>query len=109
MAKWYGKVGYETMQEVEPGVWVPSEVVEHNYYGDSIKYTQRVLTTADGVNDDIRVVTSISIIADPFAYDNFTDIKYVEYMGVKWKVTTAEVQRPRIVLSLGGRWNENAT
>jgi hypothetical protein len=26
-------------------------------------------------------------------------------MGTKWKVTEAEVQRPRIILTLGGVWN----
>ena len=33
-------------------------------------------------------------------------MKYVTYMGVKWKVENISVQFPRLVLSLGGIYNE---
>ena len=104
MGKWYGKIGYnaETV-ETTPGVW-EHQIIERDYFGDAYKNTRR-LQTADQVNDNVNIANQISIIADPFAYQNFHKMQYVEFMGVKWKVTDVEVQRPRLVLTLGGVYN----
>ena len=48
----------------------------------------------------------ISIVADPFANENYFAIRFVEYMGAKWKVQSISVQFPRLNLSLGGLYNE---
>lgn len=103
MAKFYGKIGYVMMTETAPGVWRPT-VVEREYYGDITRNLRR-LESSQQVNDNINVGNSISIVADPFAYENFYMMRYVEYMGAKWKVTNVEVQYPRLLLSLGGVWN----
>lgn len=100
MAKWYGKVGYVTTEKTKPGVWEPKSV-ERPYSGDVISNTIR-RTEAGKVNDDLSVANRISIVADPFAYENFSAIKYVEFMGNFWEVSTAEVQYPRIILTVGG-------
>ena len=57
------------------------------------------------VNDDLNINMTLSIVADPFAYQNFHQIKYAEYMGSKWKVSSIEVQYPRLILTLGGVYN----
>lgn len=103
MNKWFGKVGYAIATEKRPGIW-QDVIQEREYFGDVIKHS-RQLETTDEVIDDIAVTVSISIVADPFAYNNFHTIKYVEYMGSKWKVRTADPQYPRIVLTLGGLYN----
>lgn len=103
MAKYYGKVGYEITSETSPGVWRP-EVIERYYSGDLIRRVRR-LENPSKVNDDINISNEISIVADPFAYQNFCFIKYAEYMCVKWKVSSVEVQHPRLILSLGGIYN----
>lgn len=103
MAKWYGKVGYLVTAEVEPGVYLP-QVVERKYFGDVLRITSRWSTSAK-VNDDLDVSNSISIVADPFAYQNFSSIKYVEFMGANWKVMNVEVQYPRLILTVGGVYN----
>lgn len=103
MAKFYGAVGYGKPVETKPGVW-ENETIERYYYGDETR-TSRRLQSSNGLNDNIAVACEISIIADPFAYDNFHLIKYVEYMGVKWKVSNVEVQFPRLVFSLGDVYN----
>ena len=46
-----------------------------------------------------------SIIADPFAYQNFHAMRYIEWMGAKWKITKVNVQSPRLILSVGGVYN----
>lgn len=103
MAKFYGKIGYAITTETAPGVWRPS-IVEREYYGDVTRNLRR-LESAQQVNDNINISNTISIVADPFAYENFYAMRYVEYMGAKWKVSSVEVQRPRLLLTLGGIWN----
>ena len=103
MAKWFGKIGYATTQETRPGVWEPL-IEEKEYYGDAVRNVRR-LENAAKVNDDIAVAVDISIVADPFAYNNFHTMKYVEYMGSKWKVSSVDPQYPRLVLTLGGLYN----
>lgn len=103
MAKWYGKVGYITTVETEPGVW-DSNSVEKPYSGDLLKNISKWSTTSK-VNDDLNVANQISIVADPFAFQNFSSIKYVEFMGVFWDVTSVEVLYPRLILTVGGVYN----
>lgn len=102
--RYYGEIGYSVSVETSPGVWT-QEITTRNYYGDVIRNTQR-WDKGVSINDDRTINNSISIIADPFAYQNFHAIKYVKWMGTKWKVNSIEVQRPRIILGIGGVWNE---
>ena len=63
----------------------------------------------DKVNDSITSNNTISIMADAYAYDHFYDMRYVEWQGAKWKVTNVEVQHPRLILTIGGLYNEHGT
>lgn len=103
MAKFYGNIGYGVTSEIRPGVW-DETITEKPYYGDVNKLSRR-LRSDDKVIDDINIANEISILADPFAYENFSTIKYVEYMGAKWKVTNVEVKFPRLILVTGGLYN----
>lgn len=105
MAKWYGKIGYADNVEVEPGVWEDS-IVEHSYYGDLNRNT-RSLQNSGGINDNINLSNEVSIVADPYASENFYKMRYVEFAGTKWKITNVEVKYPRLILSIGGVWNGN--
>lgn len=103
MAKWYGVIGYAETVETTPGVW-KEQVTKRNYYGDLTRNTRR-LQTADKLNDDINITNELSIVADPYAMNNFHSMRYAEFMGTAWKITNVEVQYPRLILSLGGVWN----
>lgn len=103
MAKWFGVIGFAKTAETKPGVW-EEQITEVNYYGDVMR-DSRTLQTADQLNDNVNVANKISIVADPFAIHHFHDMRYVAYMGAKWKVSTVEVQRPRLILSIGGLYN----
>lgn len=103
MAKWFGVIGYAETVETTPGVW-EEQITERSYYGDVIRNTRR-LQTANQVNDNVEVSNEISIVADPYAYQNFHAMRYVEWMGTKWKVSSVDVQYPRLTLSIGGVWN----
>lgn len=106
MSKYYGKIGYAVTVEMPEGSGVyVDKVVERPYYGDLLRYTSSRWVPGEGVNDNVTINNQISILADPFAYEHFHNIKFAEFMGVAWKVTSIEVQRPRLLLSLGGEWN----
>lgn len=105
MAKFFGLIGFdEGIVETTPGVWEP-KIAEHPYFGDVLRNSRRLQPT-DQLNDDINISNEISIVADPYANANFHSIRYVEFMGAKWKVTNVEVQFPRLIMTLGGVWNE---
>lgn len=104
MAKFYGIIGYAEQVETVPGVY-SEEIAERPYYGDLIRNTRRY-ESASQLNDNLNITNEISIIADPFAYQNFHAMRYVEFMGAKWKITTVEVQYPRLILTIGGVYNE---
>lgn len=104
MARFSGKVGFSAgTKEVRPGVW-EDQIVERIYYGDSTRYTRRSQNSGQ-VNDNLIIANEISIVADPFASDNLGFIRYVEFVGAKWKVTNINVQHPRLILTLGEVYN----
>jgi hypothetical protein len=103
MAKFHGAIGYVHTETTAPGV--QEEVItERNYCGDTIRNTRR-LEGGDGLNDNLVINNQISVLGDDFAYGNFSTIRYVTWMGSKWKVTNIEVQRPRLLLTIGGVYN----
>lgn len=105
MAKWYGAIGYAEMVETVPGVY-EEQIKTRYYYGELVRNTRR-LQTANQLNDNINVANEISIISDPYATQNFHSMRYVEFMGTKWKVSNVEVQYPKLILTLGGVYNGN--
>ena len=104
MAKFYGEIGFGTSIETLPGVY-EDQVTTRNYYGDLIKNTRR-LQSSGSVNDDVNISNQISIVADPYANENFYAMRYVKFMGAKWKISDVEVQYPRLILTIGGVYNE---
>lgn len=103
MAKFYDEIGFAIQEETSPGVWV-NTIVPRKYYGDVITNSRR-LQSSNQLNDNIVISNEISIIADPYANENFHSILYVKFMGTKWKVSNATVQYPRLTLTLGEVYN----
>lgn len=101
MNKWHGRVGYVTTVETEPGIWEPT-VAERQYYGELLKPVSKWVTNTNSINDNLNVTAQISIVVDPYAYQHFSSIKYVEFMDTMWDVTSVEPQYPRLILSVGG-------
>lgn len=103
--KWYGKIGFAITREDPPdsGIW-KDDVTERNYYGDVGRLSRR-WAAAGQVNDNLEINHEFSIIADPFALNNFQSIKYIEWCSKLWKVTQIEVQYPRLLMTIGGVYN----
>ena len=105
MAKFYGMIGYAQTVEKTPGVWV-EDIIEKPYYGDISRLTKK-LEGGSTVNSNINMANEISIVADPFASENFFAMRYVLYAGAKWRINSVEVQYPRLILGIGGLYNDN--
>lgn len=103
MAKFVGMIGYATMQETVPGVHA-EVVTEKAYVGDIVKNHNRWQPT-DELNDDFKISNVFSVVSDPFAEDNFYAMKYVVWMNAAWRITNVEIQRPRLLISVGGLYN----
>lgn len=103
MAKFYGAVGYGVTVDKGDGVW-DQTITERLYYGDVLRNTRK-WEKGEHLNDNLNVANSISIVADAYAYEHFFAIRYVEWMGTKWKVSDVEVDRPRLILTIGGVYN----
>lgn len=103
MTRFCGPVGYLITEETSPSVWTEN-LIEIVYIGDSLRLTNR-WTPADKLNDDIAISNKISIVADPFAFEHFHNIKYVKWLGICWKVTSVSVEYPRLILEIGGEYN----
>ena len=104
MAKFYGTIGYATTTETSPSVWT-EEITEREYQGDVLTYSKRYQST-EYRNDDIIIENRISIIADPYAYENFIYIRYITWLGHKWKVSSVDVKYPRLILTIGGLYTD---
>lgn len=98
--KYHGRVGFVKYVKKSPGVWM-TDTVEKKYRGDVIQHRANI-NPSDNVSDELRLTNKISIVCDSYAIENFQWIKYVEYMGVMWNVSTVEVQTPRLILTIGG-------
>lgn len=105
MARFYGPIGFTFgSHESVPGVWV-HDISVRNYYGDVMK---RRLSWEKGqdINDNIKIGNQISIVADEFAEENAYAMVWVKWKGTKWKVSSVEFERPRMILTLGDIYNE---
>lgn len=103
MSKWYGKVGYEETVETTQDVW-EAVITERYYAGDVQRHISRWDNTQK-INDDQNVNVEISLVADPYAYQHFSCMKYVEFMDSLWKISSIDLQFPRLILSIGGVYN----
>lgn len=103
MAKFYGAIGYVNTVETEPGMW-EEQKTERQYSGELVKNTRR-LESSGGVNDNVNISNEVSIVADPYAYENFHAMRYIKFMGAKWKISNVEVRYPRLILTIGGVYN----
>lgn len=103
MGRFYGLIGYGEETETSPGVW-EDVITELPYTGDTMKISKRNQTT-EHLNDNLVVNNEISVVADPFALQNFHSIRFVHWLGTRWKVTSVTVQYPRLVISIGGVYN----
>jgi hypothetical protein len=102
MAKFYGEIGYGPESvETKPGVW-EDVITVRKYYGDVLRNTRQMRESGEPINNDLTVNNSISVVADAYANEHFFAIRFIKWAGTYWNVTEVDVQRPRLILKLGG-------
>lgn len=103
--KFIGEVGFWVKDvETKPDIWRP-QIFLRRYPGDVIRDTRRFQQMSNTQNENFTVSNRISILADLYAQNNWHSIRYVTWKGVKWKVSSVEVNYPRLILDLGGVYN----
>lgn len=103
MARFHGVVGFGFPAEEVDGIWT-EPVVERTYFGDVKQNTMR-LEDGASVNANLTITSSIEIMADDYAIEHTTAIRYVSFAGGLWTVSTIEPRSPRLLLRLGGVYN----
>lgn len=103
MARFSGPVGYGEKQEVAEGVW-QDVITEYPYFGDVLEISKRD-QSGEGLNENITIGNRFSIVADAYALEHFFSIRYIVWAGVYWNVTEVVVQRPRLLIRIGGVYN----
>lgn len=106
MGKFFGTIGLVIMEQTAPGVYMPKTVTK-SCYGEVLNVTKRWQGAAEQVNDNLNIDSRISILSNKFLTENLSHIRFVEWMGALWKVTSVELSYPRIILSIGGVYNAN--
>ena len=104
MAKFHGNVGFAEQVKTAPGVY-SEHIVEREFYGDTVSAFYNARSDSETTNDELTINNRISIVANDYAFQNFQFMKYIVYMGTKWKITNVEVSYPRLILSIGGVYN----
>lgn len=104
--KFSGKVGFWLKDvETKPGVYEP-KIVEKNYTGDIMSNSRRFQSVDNQLNEDLKLVNRLSIISDLYMQKNWPSVKYVLWNGVRWNVSSVDVNSyPRVILELGGVYN----
>ena len=103
--KMHTQIGFvETVEDAEkPGKWV-KKITERPYHVDVLTYSRR-RDSEDTVNGDFKINNKLSIIMDPFVKKNLETIAYIVILGTKWKITDATIAYPRLILTVGGKYN----
>lgn len=101
--RFFGEIGYGVPVKIRPGVW-EDQITERSYYGD-VEQDTLTMQTNDSVLPKSTFQTSISVVADAHALENYTAIRYVKWAGSRWVVTSVKLSRPRLLLMLGEVYN----
>lgn len=111
MAKFCGTIGYVETVKTSPGIYT-ERVTERESTGDLVRNYGKHENSGN-VNDNINISNSISIVADPYATEHFFAMRYVKFglpnIGGVWKIESAEINYPRISLSIGGVYDGYST
>ena len=104
MPKCSGIIGYALVGETQPGVWTES-IIEKKYYGDIVRDNRRIVDQSQ-VNDSINISNNISIVSNKFMLENLAFMKFITFMGSKWKISSVDIKPPKMIITIGGLYNE---
>lgn len=103
MTKYCGNILFVKPVEVSLGVY--EEVPIAKCYKGDVNKNWRRWETGERLNDNININNTISIVTDSYIFENLGMIRAVEWMGSYWEVSSMEINRPRLILEIGGVYN----
>ena len=103
--RYSGYIGFDESYEKDDGIWDTDHIIEMPYYGDVVRNIKR-FSENEKINDDLNISNQFSIVANQYAFDGIGRMRYITFMNQKWKITSIEVQYPRLIISVGGLYNE---
>lgn len=103
MAKFHAVVGFVKDEQTSPGVY-SKVATEQSYSCDVLRSIQR-WENGEQLSDNLSLNNRFSILANEFVYTNINHIRYLIWEGTKWKITSIEIQRPRLILTIGSVYN----
>lgn len=103
--KYHGMIGFCVKEEdpIRPSVHI-EKIIEREYKGDVLNRVSR-WQSSENLNDSLNVTNRISIVSNKFLEDNLSSIRYIVLKGVAWKVNSITLERPRMILEVGGVYN----
>lgn len=104
MAKCSGVIGYALAEETQPGVWSEG-ITEKKYYGDVVRDNRKIVDQGN-INSSVTISNNLSILSNSFMLSNMAHMRYATFMKSKWKISSVEIKPPRIIITIGGLYNE---
>ena len=104
--KFTGEIGFliSTKDETKPGIYKP--VIERKKYVGDVVRNNRINQPSEYQNDNIKLNSKLSIVANMYFLQNYQNIQYVVWNGVKWKINSVDISTyPNIYIELGGVYN----
>jgi len=105
MGLYYGLIGFVETKENPEGSGVWEEVPTERFYRGEIRRNTKRWDNGSGVNPNLNISNTISIIADPYCKNHLNAIRYLRWLSGYWEISSVEVESPRLILSIGGVYN----
>lgn len=106
MALFHGEVGFAIPTQTAPGVW--EEVLTYRRYAGNVVHRRQRLELSGVVNDGLNMSQSISIVMDDYLLEPSHQvlIRTINWAGALWKISSVEIQGPRLVIDIGGLYHD---
>lgn len=92
------------MTEVPDDGIARDEYVERKFRATVTRLNNNMVSSGD-VIDNLKMDMNFQIKMDKWTYENFQWLRYLVYNGAKWKITNVQVQRPNMIVQVGGIFN----
>lgn len=73
--------------------------------GDLLRNTRNSGSNEHSTIDEITIDNRFSIVGSPYVFNNVNRLRYIKWQGIKWKIGSISVERPRLILSVRGEYN----
>ena len=101
--RYKGRIGFAITAPREEGsdIYDPT-IVWKTYKGDAPRTMVQRRDSTEGVNENIDLSQTISIVMDTFLSRNYLHICAIEFAGEFWNVKNIQIKTPRLELTIGG-------